>query len=62
MNFEIFNAFNYSTTSSVLQVAIFANWDGTLRQAASAGQGTASAGYPDGTNARRAQVALRYTF
>jgi hypothetical protein len=62
MNFEVFNAFNYNTTSSVLQVAIFANSDGTLRQAASAGQGTASAGFPDGTNARRAQVSLRYTF
>jgi hypothetical protein len=62
MNFEVFNAFNYNTTTSVLQVAIFANADGTLRQAASAGQGTGSAGFPDGTNARRAQVSLRYNF
>ncbi|HVU44580.1 MAG TPA: TonB-dependent receptor [Terracidiphilus sp.] len=62
MNFEVFNAFNYNTTTSVLQVAIFANSDGTLKQATSAGQGTASAGFPDGTNARRAQVSLRYNF
>ena len=62
MNFEVFNAFNYNTTTSVQQVAIFANSDGTLRKAASAGLGTASAGFPDGTNARRAQVSLRYNF
>jgi hypothetical protein len=30
--------------------------------AAGWGAGTASGGFPDGTNARRAQIALRYTF
>lgn len=62
VNFEIFNAFNYNTTTSVQQVAIFANPDGTLTPSATAGQGTASAGFPDGTNARREQVSLRFTF
>ncbi len=62
LNFEVFNAFNYNTTTSVLQVAMVANSNGTLQKTASAGQGTASAGFPDGTNARRAQVSLRYTF
>ncbi len=62
LNFELFNAFNYKTITSVQQVAIFANADGTLTPAPSAGQGTASAGFPDGTNARRGQVSVRYTF
>lgn len=62
MSFEIFNAFNYNTTTSVQQVAIFANANGTLTPSPTAGQGTASAGFPDGTNARREQVSLRYTF
>lgn len=62
LNFEIFNAFNYNTTTSVQQVAIFANANGTLTPSPSAGQGTASAGFPDGTNARREQVSVRYTF
>lgn len=62
LNFEVFNAFNYNTTTSVQQVAIFANSNGTLTPSATAGQGTASAGFPDGTNARREQVSVRFTF
>ena len=62
LNFEVFNAFNYNTTTSVQQVAIFANPDGTLTPSPTAGQGTASAGFPDGTNARREQVSVRFTF
>jgi len=62
LNFEVFNAFNYSTITSVQQVAYFANADGTLTPSSSAGKGTASAGFPDGTNARRAQISARYTF
>ena len=62
LNFEVFNAFNYNTTTSVQQVAIFANANGTLTPSATAGQGTASAGFPDGTNARREQVSVRFTF
>ena len=66
LNFEVFNALNYNTTTSVNQVAIIANTDangnGILTPVAGAGKGTASAGFPDGTNARRAQVSVRYTF
>ena len=62
LNFEVFNAFNYNTTTSVQQVAIFANANGTLTPSATAGQGTASAGFPDGTNARREQVSVRFNF
>lgn len=62
LNFEAFNVFDYNTTTSVQQVAIFANADGTLTPSATAGQGTASAGFPDGTNARREQVSVRFSF
>ena len=77
LNFELFNAFNYSTVTSVQQVAIYAYADGVLAgydthkssstitsttTPASAGTGTASAGFPDGTNARRGQVSVRFTF
>ena len=62
LNFELFNAFNYNTTTSVQQVAVFANADGTLTPSSTAGAGTASAGFPDGTNARRGQVSVRFTF
>jgi len=71
LNFELFNAFNYSTITSVQQVAEIANAvkledgtyvDGYLSPSTAAGQGTASAGFPDGTNARRGQVSVRFTF
>lgn len=75
VNFEGFNVFNYSTITSVQQVAytaitsatdatdpLTANGQGVIRASSSAGVGTASAGFPDGTNARRGQVSVRYTF
>lgn len=62
LNFEVFNAINYNTITSVQRVAIFANSDGTLTPSSTAGQGTSSAGFPDGTNARREQVSVRFTF
>ncbi|WP_161570999.1 TonB-dependent receptor [Granulicella sibirica] len=71
LNFEVFNAFNYSTITSVQTTAAFVNADGTITPydasggghiLATPGVGTASAGFPDGTNARRAQVSARYTF
>ncbi|WP_047496995.1 TonB-dependent receptor [Terriglobus sp. TAA 43] len=66
MNFELFNAFNYRTITSVNQVAVVANVDGNgngiLVPVPKPGRGTASAGFPDGTNARRAQVSIRYSF
>jgi hypothetical protein len=36
--------------------------NGVLTPTAGLGAGRASQGFPDGTNARRAQVALRVTF
>jgi hypothetical protein len=72
LNFEGFNVFNYITTTSVQQVAYTALTDskdpldasgqGILRAQPGAGVGTASQGFPDGTNARRGQVSVRYTF
>jgi hypothetical protein len=71
LNAEIFNAFNYTTITSVNTTAYYANADGTLRPydltaignaLATPGKGYASAGFPDGTNARRGQVSVRYTF
>ena len=71
LNAEIFNALNYTTITSVQTTAYYANADGTLTPydpstqgniLATPGVGTASAGFPDGTNARRGQVSVRYTF
>jgi len=71
LNAEIFNAFNYTTVTAVNTTAYYANADGTLTPydptasgniLATPGKGYASAGFPDGTNARRGQVSVRYTF
>jgi hypothetical protein len=71
LNAEIFNAFNYTTITSAYTTAYYANADGTLTPydptpqgniLATPGKGYASAGFPDGTNARRGQVSVRYTF
>jgi outer membrane receptor protein involved in Fe transport len=71
LNAEIFNAFNYTTITSAYTTAYYANADGTLTPydptsqgniPATPGNGYASAGFPDGTNARRGQVSVRYTF
>ena len=71
LNFEFFNAFNYSTITSAVNTAYYANADGTLTpydasgastSLATPGKGYASAGFPDGTNARRGQASVRYTF
>jgi outer membrane receptor protein involved in Fe transport len=74
LNFEGFNVFNYSTITSVQQVAYNATTSptgytgptsssiGFIQAVPGAGAGTASAGFPDGTNARRGQVSVRYTF
>jgi outer membrane receptor protein involved in Fe transport len=77
LNFEVFNAFNYSTITSAFQSAYYVYSDGGISPyntgtnssayvstatPATPGVGTASAGFPDGTNARRGQVSVRYTF
>jgi len=59
--FEVFNLFNTISNTSVVQNAYFAA--GTIIKAApGVGNGSASGGFPDGTNARRAQVSARFTF
>lgn len=61
LNFEVFNLFNTISNTSVNTTAFIASGT-TIRQAAGLGNGTASGGFPDGTNARRAQVSARFTF
>jgi hypothetical protein len=61
LSFEVFNVLNTISNTSVIQNAYFAS--GTIIKAApGVGNGSASGGFPDGTNARRAQVSARFTF
>jgi hypothetical protein len=59
--FEAFNMFNtqYNTAINTL---MYQASGGALKPYANVGNGTQSQGFPDGTNARRAQVALRINF
>jgi hypothetical protein len=59
--FEVFNATNTPTITSVLTQAFQAS-AGVLTPTPRLGEGTQSAGFPDGTNARRAQIGLRVIF
>ncbi len=59
--FEAFNVFNMMYNTAVITQAYTAA-AGVLTPNAGLGQGTQSQGFPDGTNARRAQVAFRLTF
>jgi hypothetical protein len=61
LNFEVFNLFNTISNTSVNTTAYIASGT-TIRQAAGLGNGTASGGFPDGTNVRRAQISARFTF
>lgn len=58
LNFEAFNLFNHVANTSV-NTAAFEATNGILRPLPHLGEGVASQGYPDGTNARRAQVSVR---
>ncbi len=58
VNFEAFNVLNHVSDTAVNTVAFEAR-NLVLRPVANLGQGVASQGYPDGTNARRAQVSAR---
>jgi hypothetical protein len=60
-NFEVFNTFNRVSNTGVNTQAFQAT-GGVLRPVAGLGVGTASGGFPDGTNARRAQISLRFLF
>jgi hypothetical protein len=59
--FEAFNVTNSQYDTSV-QGQAFQLSGGAFRPNAQFGEGTQSAGFPDGTNARRAQVSLRFIF
>ncbi|MEZ5403137.1 MAG: carboxypeptidase regulatory-like domain-containing protein [Bryobacteraceae bacterium] len=61
LNFEAFNVFNHVSNTSVNGQAYQAS-GGFLTPTARLGEGSASQGFPDGTNARRAQVSLRFIF
>lgn len=58
LSFEAFNIFNHTYSTSVIPRAYNAA-NGVLMPSPRLGAGSASGGFPDGTNARRAQVALR---
>ena len=67
LSFEAINALNHIRYTAVNQTAYRSGWNATtntgyLQPIAGVGAGTASGGFPDGTNARRAQASLRYTF
>ncbi|MDX2179429.1 MAG: carboxypeptidase regulatory-like domain-containing protein [Bryobacteraceae bacterium] len=61
LNFEVFNTFN-RVSDTVVNSQAFQAVGGVLNPIAALGTGTASGGFPDGTNARRAQVSLRFVF
>ena len=61
LNFEALNVFNHVSNTSVNGQAFQAT-NGVLAPTARLGEGSASQGFPDGTNARRAQFSVRFVF
>jgi hypothetical protein len=61
LNFEAFNVFNTVYNTFVNTQAYTAS-NGVLNPVSGLGAGNQSQGFPDGTNARRAQVSLRVVF
>lgn len=61
LQFEAFNVTNTVTNTGVLTEA-FSATNGVISPTATFRQPTASQGFPDGTNARRAQVSIRVVF
>jgi hypothetical protein len=59
--FEGFNVFNTQYNTGV-NTSAFSASGGVLKPVVGLDVGNASQGFPDGTNARRCQVALRFTF
>jgi outer membrane receptor protein involved in Fe transport len=57
-NFEAFNVFNHTYFTNVLTQAYTAA-NGVLSPVPRLGEGSATGGFPDGTNARRLQVSVR---
>ena len=67
LSFEAINALNHIRFTGVNQTSYTSAWNSTtnagyLKPVTGVGVGNASGGFPDGTNARRAQVSVRYTF
>ncbi|MGA7343767.1 MAG: TonB-dependent receptor [Terracidiphilus sp.] len=72
LSFEAINALNHIRNTGVVQLAYKSTWNtatetGTLTEQPVGGTtgldaGTASSGFPDGTNARRAQASIRIIF
>lgn len=60
-NFEAFNVFNMVSNTFVLTEA-FSAANGVISPTNGLGRGNQSQGFPDGTNARRAQISLRLVF
>lgn len=61
LNFEAFNVFNTVSNTGVNTEA-YSLTNGVFTPTAGLGVGNASQGFPDGTNARRAQVSVRLVF
>lgn len=61
INFEAFNVFNHVANTFVNNEAYSAS-NGVLTPTPGLGVGNQSQGFPDGTNARRAQFSLRFVF
>jgi hypothetical protein len=62
LNFEAFNVFNNVYNTGVATEAYSVGNNLILTPTANLGVGTQSQGFPDGTNARRAQVSMRLVF
>jgi hypothetical protein len=61
LSFEVFNVTNTIVDTSLFAQA-FSERGGILSPTPNYGQGNGSSGFPDGTNARRAQVSARFVF
>jgi hypothetical protein len=62
LNFEVFNVSNTIVDTSITNQAYLESKRVLTLTPGAYGIGTASAGFPDGTNARRAQASLRCVF
>jgi hypothetical protein len=60
-HFEVFNVTNH-VSNTFITVQAYTASGGVLNPSPGLGMGTASGGFPDGTNARRAQISLRLIF
>ncbi|MFN7545222.1 MAG: hypothetical protein ACK5TN_20790, partial [Acidobacteriota bacterium] len=61
-HFEAFNLFNRVSDTSRRTQLYNVTGGNILVPVANYGEGTASAGFPDGTNVRRLQLSLRFLF